>query len=82
MMKIIKNLWSNRKLLGFTILNAILFTIINLIKFGLQSSFMWVLGYFLVESFLNQPYVSYINFFAYFFLLKISITILDSKKSK
>lgn len=81
-MKVFKNIWSNRKLIGFTFLNSILFTIINLVKFGLQSSFVWVLGYFLIEVFLKQPYVSFINSFAYFFLLKISVAILTYKKSK
>lgn len=78
---IIKNLWRNKKLVGFTILNAGLFALINAVKFGIQTANIWLLGYFLIERFLGLPYVSLWHSFAYAIILKIAV-IIYSQKSK
>lgn len=78
-MKIIKNIWNNRKLFGFTLMNALLFVLSKTVTFAIQSSFIWVLGYILIERFLGEPFISFIHFTMFFFLLKISVAMLTHK---
>jgi len=81
-MKLIKNLWRLKGLVMFTILNAFITLLIKLSLLLMQISFLYLIGYLLIDMYAELPYPTYLQSLYALLFFKIMIWVFTYKKSK
>jgi len=81
-MKIIKNLWKLKGLVGFTILNAFLTLLIKVIGLLINVSVLYLIGFVLIDICAHLPYPTYLQSIYVLVFFKIMIWVFTYKKSK